>query len=185
MAQTAQTQYPTAKSFLTDAGPGLCLGSTVGHRRAQKPHSGHFPRDVAPSIFCRETGCMGAVQRELGGSAEPGTGTATVLQLALRVPKGQALSSQCLLLRSDLWAWAIEPQTAVREPLPVGALVIKSPLGALTAALNKSGSRGPVVLHWSPVPLFHWGQPGSGPTFHSQNKFPAVFVLSHVEFQNL
>lgn len=70
MAQTAQTQHPIVESSPpSDTGPRLCLRSTLGQGRAQETHSSHFPRDVAPSILCRETewGAQGVVQRELGG----------------------------------------------------------------------------------------------------------------------
>lgn len=68
MAQTAQTHYPTVKSSPpTDSGPGLCLGSTLEHGRAQKPHSGRFPRDMAPSIFCGETVCTGGCPKRAWG----------------------------------------------------------------------------------------------------------------------
>lgn len=84
-----------------------------GHGRTQEPQSGHFPRDVVSPILCREIKwcAQGAVLREPGESAEPGT--ATGLQLALREPEGQAQANG--------------PQATLKESLPVGALVIKGP----------------------------------------------------------
>lgn len=84
-----------------------------GHGRAQEPQSGHFPRDMVSPILHREIKwcAQGAVLRESGESAEPGT--ATALQLALREPEGQAQANGT--------------QATLKEPLPVGALVIKSP----------------------------------------------------------
>jgi len=112
MAQTAQTHYPTVKSSPpTDAGPGLCHGSILGHRTAQKPHSGRFPRDMAPSIFCRETVCTAELSKESLGEVR-----SLALPLPpswLQVPEAQALPSYCLLLGSDPWAWAIEPQATL------------------------------------------------------------------------
>lgn len=59
---TAQTQHPAAESApSSDMGSVLCLGSTLGHGRAQEPCSSHFPRDMALPILCRETGAQGTV----------------------------------------------------------------------------------------------------------------------------